>query len=75
MLCVQYCDQHPEIIQAAELDRDVADMYETLLELTDTKLDHYRLELKQQLMGATQGPDASGLLKDALQAAKENLED
>lgn len=75
MLCVQYCDQHPEIIQATELDRDVADMYETLLELTDAKLDHYRLELKQQLMDAAQGPDASGLLRDALQAAKENLED
>tara|TARA_B110000196_G_scaffold110932_1_gene96308 strand:+ start:1272 stop:1424 length:153 start_codon:yes stop_codon:yes gene_type:complete len=50
-------------------------MYETLLELTDAKLDHYRLELKQQLMDAAQGPDASGLLRDALQAAKENLED
>lgn len=75
MLCVQYCDQHPEIIQATELDRDVADMYETLLELNDANLDHYRLELKQQLMDAAQGPDASGLLKEALQTAKENLED
>lgn len=75
MLCVKYCDQHPEIIQTARFYAAVAEMYETLLELTDTKLDDYRLELKQQLMGAAQGPDASGLLKEALQTAKENLED
>ena len=74
-LCVRHCDQYPETIQAARLDRDIVNMYETLLELNDTKLDHYRLELKQQLMDAAQGPNASCLLKEALQTAKENLED
>ena len=74
MLSIRYCEEN-NVLQSKGQKKALPDMYEFLLSKDDAQLSGYRLELKQQVMNAAMAEDAPALLKDALQKAKENLEE
>ena len=74
MLCIRYCEEN-NVLQSKGQKKALPDMYEFLLSKDDAQLSGYRLKLKQQVMDAAMAEDAPALLKDALQKAKENLEE
>ena len=71
MLCLRHCEETGDI-NTASLAEDLFSMYELLVALDDSKLNSYRLELKQKLISTAESEDASALLGDALEKARKS---
>ena len=69
LMSVQYCEENDALVTPRQ-QKDIPNMYEFLLALDDSKLDRYRLELKQTLVSAAEAENAPALLSEALESAQ-----
>lgn len=69
MLCVDYVDRN-SLFNSARSKTRLPNMYKFLLDLDDSVLSEYRLQLKQKLITEAEAPNAPGLLRNALAEAK-----
>lgn len=71
MLNVKYCEERELFSDSSR--QALKDMYIDLMKQDDEPLNSYRKDLKYKLIGAAEGEDAVDTLKDALSAARAEL--